>query len=348
MVIKNNFNNIEKIIVRMPNWMGDCVMGLPVLQDLKNCFPQSNITAMISKPLAPLLENNPYIESTYTFSRPTNRAEQKKIINDLYQNHYDLGILLPNSFSSARLFYKAKVQNRLGYKGNLRSIFLTYPVKCIDDENTHLVVTYKKILEPLGIRLSSTKPTLYISDSEKTESIQFLKNNDIDQEIILIGINPGAAFGPAKCWLPERYRQVASQLLENPKVRLLFFGDKHTTPLSSSISEKLPHSRCLDLSGKTSIRQFIALMDQCHVILTNDSGPMHVAAALQKPMVALFGSTNDVATGPYSDATVIHKHVECSPCYRKVCPIDFRCMKRIEVQEVYKALCQYINSVGVN
>jgi heptosyltransferase-2 len=161
----------------------------------------------------------------------------------------------------------------------------------------------------------------------------------VDKNHVIVGINPGAAYGSAKCWLPERFRAVTEKLLKNKSITVIYFGDPNTAPLIKQICENLP-SRVINLAGLTSIRQLACLIKLCDVLLTNDSGPMHMAAAIGTPLVALFGSTNDVTTGPYKGGTVIHKHVDCSPCYKRICPLDFRCMKRIEVQEVIEKVLQ--------
>ena len=126
-------------------------------------------------------------------------------------------------------------------------------------------------------------------------------------------------------------------LLEDPKVKIVYFGDKSGASLVQEICVDLP-DRVINLAGKTTLRQLIALINQCHFFLTNDSGPMHVASALGIPLIALFGSTSDIATSPYNGGKVIHKHVPCSPCYRRECPIDFRCMTQITVEEVYREI----------
>ena len=151
----------------------------------------------------------------------------------------------------------------------------------------------------------------------------------------MVGINPGANQGSAKCWLPERFREVAQRLLRNKNISVVFFGDKATASLLKEICQGLP-SRVVNLAGLTSIRELASLISICDLLLTNDSGPMHMASALGTPIVALFGSTNEIVTGPYRKGKVIHKHVECSPCYQRTCPIDFRCMKGIEAEEVLR------------
>ena len=161
---------------------------------------------------------------------------------------------------------------------------------------------------------------------------------------ILIGINPGAAYGSAKCWLPERFKELSLKLLKDSKIKLLYFGDQGGAPVVDEICKNLPSDRVVNLATKTTLRELMAFIDACDLFLTNDSGPMHMAAALCTPLLALFGSTSAIATGPYLTGEIIHKQVACSPCYRRECPIDFRCMKQITVDEVYQKLIDIIHS----
>lgn len=335
--------NPNKIVVRMPNWLGDLVMATPILADLRAHWPNAEITAMCQSNVANLLKHDPNIDELFSYQRPRGwvpHLRHGEIIENLRLGQYDLGILLTNSFSSAWWFWRGKVRNRVGYACNLRSLLLNYPVPFpANKENQHLVLTYKMLLEPLGIKLSDTKPRLYVSPEEREAAESLLKRCGIIKgQHTIIGINPGAAYGSAKCWLPNRFEAVTKRLLEDPDVFVIYFGDASGAPLVNDICKDLPEERVINLAGKTSLRELMALIQACDVLLTNDSGPMHIAAALDVPPLALFGSTNDVKTGPYGIGKVIHKHVECSPCYKRICPIDFRCMKRIEVDEVYREL----------
>jgi heptosyltransferase-2 len=333
----------QNVIVRMPNWLGDLVMATPVLEDLRRALPTARITAMCQSNVAPLLRHDPNLDEVYSYKRPSgwiHRQQHLAVIESLQHGEYDLGLVLTNSFSSAWWFWRGNIKNRIGYRGHWRSWLLNKAVSYPETKATqHLVLTYKMLLAPLGIPLSNTAPRLYVSNEEKQKATSLLKERGVSREShTLIGINPGAAYGSAKCWLPDRFRSVTEKLLERPNVVILYFGDPAGAPLVNDICKGLPEDRVLNLAGKTNLRELVALIEQCSALLTNDSGPMHIAAALNTPLLALFGSTSDVQTGPYGGGTVIHKHVECSPCYKRVCPIDFRCMKRIEVDEVYQKL----------
>lgn len=340
------FHTIQSILVRMPNWLGDCVMGTPILQDLRAFFPHAKITAMCQKNVAGLLTHDPNLDAIMSFTRPNgwiHRQQHKDVIDPIRQEQFDLGILLTNSFSSAWWFWRGGVKERIGFAGNFRSWLLTQAIPFPENLQTqHLVDTYKDLLNPLGIPHSNTPPRLYTTEEERKHARELLTACGWNSaEHCLIGINPGAAYGTAKCWLPERFVEVTRKLLEDPKVFIVFFGDAAGSSVVNGICESFPE-RVLNLAGKTNLRELIALIALCEAFLTNDSGPMHIAAALGTPLVALFGSTSDVKTGPYGSGPkcVIHKHVECSPCYKRVCPIDFRCMKRIASDEVYEAIQQ--------
>lgn len=336
----------QEIIVRMPNWIGDLVMATPILVDIRAHFPKSRITAMALKGLAPLLEQDDAIDELFAFTRPSGwlpRQESRDLIGRLQEGRYDLGLLLPGSFSSAWYFWRGHVKRRVGFRNDGRSLLLTDRVDWPEAvEQQHLVKTYKSLLLPLGIPISETAPRLCLLDEELDEMGQILEVQGVEKGQRLIGINPGAAFGSAKCWLPERFRQVAERLIEDPRNAVVFIGDLNTSPLIKQICFGLPTRRVINLAGATSLRQLLALIKLFDLLLTNDSGPMHIASALDVSLVALFGSTSDVKTGPYRGGRVIHKHVVCSPCYRRTCPIDFRCMTRITVDEVYNAICELL------
>lgn len=332
----------QNIIVRMPNWLGDLVMATPVLADLRRHWPEAKITAMCQGAIGSVLQNDPHVDHLYSFKRPKGFV-QTDLVDHLRKNQYDLGILLTNSLSSAWWFWRGHVEHRLGYATHGRSLLLNHPVPFpTKKESQHLVTTYKMLLEPLGIPLSNTAPTLFITPTEQATVKEWLKKHQVSDDQVVVGINPGAAYGSAKCWLPDRFQAVVKELIKNPKILVLFFGDKAGESLVNEIFKGLPSDRVLNLAGKTTLRELVSYIQACHVFLTNDSGPMHIASAVGTPLLALFGSTSDITTGPYQGGEVIHKHVPCSPCYRRECPIDFRCMTRISSQEVYQQLKQLI------
>lgn len=341
---RKNMDTPQNILVRMPNWIGDLIMATPVLTDVRRAFPKASITAMCRTPLCDLLREDEAIDELFCFTRPSNdfvRRQERDIIAKIAAGKYDAGILLTNSFSSAWWFWQGKVKRRIGYAAHFRNFLLTDRLP-FAKEKEHLVNMYKRLLKPLGISLSDTAPRLYVTDKEIAESKQLLYQRGYVKGKKLIGINPGATYGSAKCWLPERFHALAMRLLLETDAYIVFFGDTSTASLVKEISQGLPE-KVIDLAGVTSLRELACLIKDCTVLVTNDSGPMHIAAAFGTPLVALFGSTDDAVTGPYGQQeSVINKRVKCSPCLKRVCPIDFRCMKQIGVDEVVERVLAHV------
>lgn len=322
-----------KLIVRMPNWVGDLVMATPVLQDLRAKYPDAEITAMAREPIAQLLRYDPAIDELFEYSKPESgflrRQLRRDIIGKLRVGKYDVGVLLTNSFSSAWWFWQAGIKRRIGFGGNWRSFLLSDAVD--RPSGLHQVEEYKALL---GNPTTASMPRLVVTEEELQVARELLRQQGWRPGVKLVGVNPGATYGSAKCWPLERFRSMALQLLEDKDVMLVFFGDGTQVELVRQICRGLP-DRVLNLAGATSLRELMALICGCSVLVTNDSGPMHIAAALDVPMVALFGSTDPDKTGPWGkEEAVVNKKASCSPCFRRVCPIDFRCMKEISVEEV--------------
>lgn len=329
----------QNIIVRMPNWIGDFVMGTPVLKDLRTHFPDANLTVMCQKSHAALLDQNPDVDDLLTFQPQSGwvHSYRPDILESLRVGHYDLGVLLTHSLSSAWWFWSGNVRNRIGYAKHGRSLLLNRAVPYPKEETLHHVDMYKRLLVPLGIPPSKTAPYLYVSQERLDAAAALLTQYGWNGKSQLIGVNPGAAYGSAKCWLPERFRELTEKLLDQTDASIVYFGDLNTEALVQEITHNMP-SRVINLAGKTSLKELVALIAFCNVLLTNDSGPMHIAAAVETMPLALFGSTNPMQTSPYGMGEVIWKQVSCSPCYQRRCPIDFRCMKEISVQEVLSRL----------
>ena len=297
----------------MPNPLGDFVMATGVLKSLHDHYP--NALIQVVSPYKELLPGYDVVPVGTKLSRP-----------------FDLGILLTGSLSSAWHFFRNRIPRRLGYVKDGRRLLLNMPVRFPKTiESQHLVKTYHDLLAPLGI--TAINPPKLETDATLAWGVfgKFgLKEGDQ-----IVGVNAGAAYGPAKCWPLERFAEVVRRLIEDKKRHVVLFGSPDMAETNRIIAAGLGN-QVIDLCGKTSLAELAACIGALDAFLTNDSGPMHIAAALKTPLVAIFGSTSDVKTGPYQWGTVIHKRVLCSPCYRRTCPIDFRCMKRIETDEVYQ------------
>lgn len=321
----------------MPNWLGDFIMATAVLEIIRSKYPISKIVVMCSEQFSSLLKNNKNIDSFFFYKKPKSFFSKgtNSIVAALRNEKFDLGILLTNSFSSAYIFWKAKIKYRLGYKAHFRSFLLNIKKELPKDlEKKHLVDVYQELLCTLDVKSCKKSPKIYLSE----ETIGFAKSVLVSSGYLLdkrlIGINPHAAYGPAKCWPKENYHELAKNLLlSDENLSVVFVGDGSSSDCIKEITKGLP-SRAIDLSGKTDLLTLAGVIQLCDLFLTNDSGPMHLAAALDVPLIAIFGSTSDTRTGPYNSGVVIHKKVSCSPCYRRNCNKDFSCMKKIDVNEV--------------
>lgn len=338
----NTNQSFKRIIVRMPNWLGDLVMATPILADLRKKFPESEIVAMCQGFSGDLITEDPNLNEIYRFKKPNrwiHKANPRTLIEPIRKGDFDLGILLTNSFSSAYYFWLGNVKERIGFATHGRALLLNKKVALPKNiETQHHVSTYKELLLPLQIPISDTKPKLYLTQEE----LNLAKNQLSGFKGKLIGINPGAAYGSSKCWPPERFRALVEKILNETENTVVLFGDNAIKPLVEQIGNGLG-DRVINMAGRTTIRELMALIKTCDAFLSNDSGPMHIAAALDVPLVALFGSTNPTKTGPYKNGTVIYKQTFCSPCYRRTCPIDFQCMLKISVNEVFDAILEKLD-----
>jgi heptosyltransferase-2 len=253
----------------------------------------------------------------------------------LKERNFDLAVILPRSFRSAFHIYLAQIPIRIGYRNEGRSLFLTHGIRRTQEIlHVHRVHYYQKLLEPLGKIESPPSPQVYLREEDRRWANQVLMDLGISEGKPVIGMNPGATYGLAKCWYPDRFGELGKKLAEKWQASILLFGKEEERPLVHEIQRHLG-VKGIDLSGKTSLLQLAALLERCALLVTNDTGTMHVAAAVGIPVVALFGSTPPPITGPWGDGhVVVKKDVACSPCWERVCPTDHRCMELITVDDV--------------
>lgn len=314
-------------------------MASPLFIDLKSKYPDLKITLMCQGAIGQLFSQEPIADHILSFKKPSgfiHKLHQSDLIRELRKGEYDTGILTTNSFSSAWWFWRGLVKRRIGFEGRGRSLLLTDAIPFPKTRNDqHLVKTYKELLKPFDIQVSNTLPRLIVTEEEKKGALNLLCQEGYKNGK-LIGINPGAAYGSAKCWLPDRFRELAKSLI-HAGCHVIFFGDSTQRKMVDEITENLGPN-LINLAGKTTLRELMAYISLLNVMVANDSGPMHMAYALKIPVVALFGPTSEKISGPLGMSETVHKHVECSPCFKRTCPIDHRCMTRIETKEVFDAV----------
>ncbi len=351
----------RRILIRGVNWLGDAVMTTPALLRLREKFPDAHITLLTPEKLADLWESHPAIDEVVSFAVGENVFSAGK---KLRAGKFDLALVLPNSPRSALEVFLAGIPQRVGYARPWRNLFLTQAVAPRDDAvkmrkrtaseikamiatpphhaSAHQIHEYLHLAAALGANPKPLAPQLFVAPEEIEAAKKKFGPENISQPVF--GLNPGAEYGPAKRWPVEKFIAAAREIQRQTNCVWLIFGGKADAPLAGQIESAIRHSSFVirNLCGQTTLRELMALLKSCRVLLTNDTGPMHVAAALGTPVVVPFGSTSPELTGPGSPGDGRHRLLKsdapCSPCFLRECPIDFRCMNGISVARVVEAV----------
>ncbi len=329
-----------KIVIRVPNWIGDSVLALSAIESLSQNFPEAQIWIVTNEWVKDLFMSHKLIKGTIPLSGANSIKSLKDSAKKIKEYHFDAGILFTNSFISAFLFYLAKIPQRWGYSRDGRGLLLTKRVSPRNLENSpHQVDYYMGLISGLGYKTLPPQLSFPLTQEEQREAREKLISCDVDFQSPVIILNPGASYGPAKRWPAEKFAELGSLFQERNKATILITGSGNERRLAESISS-LMAKKPINLSGQTSLRMLAGLISQSNLFVTNDSGPMHMANALKIPVTAVFGPTDPSVTGPYQEpSAVVKKDVPCWPCAYRECPFDHRCMMNISPKEVYKA-CQ--------
>ncbi len=321
-----NINSAKRIIIRMPNWLGDCVMAAPVIESIRALLPNAKIDVAIKDNMAGLGAILPAVDNVIAL--PEKGGSQRGgAIKSALKAGYDLLILLPNSFRSAWEFYDRSIPVRIGYAGGFRSFLLTNPVAPPVRRSLHQVEYYRKIVSSLFPDLPNVAPIIEIPKSATQIIESLLPRSDKP----LVGIGFGATYGTAKMWPVERFAQTIDRISASADVVLL--GAESERGIEREIMEKTT-SNPTSLVGKTDIIELAAALKKMSLFITNDSGPMHLASVVGADTVALFGPTSPDETRPWVGGEIIYHNADCSPCWKRNCDTDHRCMESISVDEV--------------
>ncbi len=340
-------DTIKRILVRGPNWLGDAVMCEPALRGLRRLFPDAQIALLVKPAVADLFAGHPALTRVLTYDingRHAGISGKWALAGQLRRQGFDMAVLFQNAFEAAFLTFLAGVPRRYGYATDGRSLLLSDPVAAPDRRTlVHQVRSYWDLLKPLGLTGDPPAPELVVFPEEEQAMAGRFAQGGLTATDVVVGINPGSTYGGAKRWLPERFAEVTERLCRTiresreQQVSVVIIGAKGEERLGHEIAARLP-SRSLVLSGATTIRELMAAVKRCGMLLTNDTGPMHIASAFQVPVVAIFGPTDWRTTSPFGSAhAIVRQPVDCAPCLLRECPIDHRCMTRVSVDQVYEA-----------
>jgi heptosyltransferase-2 len=362
--------DLRRILVRGVNWLGDAVMTTPALLRLREKFPDAHIALLTPEKLRELWQRHPAVDEIVSFRSKENIFSVAK---KLRVGKFDLGIVLPNSHRSAIEVWLAGIPCRLGYARPGRNFFLTasagmrprrdasqmrkrtvaeireliagaHRSEVTYRATDHQIYDYLQLVATLGASAAPHSPQLFVTQDEVNLAMDKFDLRGVAPPIF--GLNAGAEYGPAKRWPVEKFIAAAQAIQKRTNCAWLIFGGKNDAPMAGQIESAIRHSSFVirNVCGQTSLRELMALLKMCRVLLTNDTGPMHVAAALGTPVVVPFGSTSPELTGPGLPGDPRHRLLKsdapCSPCFLRECPIDFRCMNGIGVERVVAAVLE--------
>jgi len=335
---------VRKILVRSANWIGDTVMMIPSLMALKKTFPHAQITVLAKPWVIPLLKNHPSVDKTMIFAKGdsvfSSLKELARIISWLRAERFDLAVLFQNAFEAAFLAYTGKVKYRVGYTTDGRGFLLTHKVK--RDQHilfVHQVEYFLGLIEVMDWHVEKREPVLYVNDEDNRSGSLMVSSMGIEDTSFIFGINPGAEYGSAKRWPEERFAVIGEWAAKRWNAKVVIFGSSSETEIADKVTNLMHTANPVNLCGRTTLGQAMALIKKCKFFLTNDSGLMHIAAAFDIPLVAIFGPTDHIVTSPVSNSARIIRHsINCSPCLKEVCPLDHRCMLSIEPEEVWEQM----------
>ncbi|MBI5232985.1 MAG: lipopolysaccharide heptosyltransferase II [Deltaproteobacteria bacterium] len=346
-------DGFKKVLVRAPNWIGDAVLAIPALAAFKTAFPQVSITILARTNTLPVFERCAAVSSVIAYDKNGSQRGvmgMVRLASMLRAGGFDLALLFQNAFEAALLAWLARIPQRIGYARDSRSWLLTKAVKApYPQRKDHQVFHYLNLVKEIGANVPLDPiPELSTTREEDASAERFLKDNDVAEDAFLVGVFPGASYGPAKKWPPEYFKSLIERFSARENAVALVFGGRDDMETAGLIVKDI-NARYLDLAGSIGLAEFMALAKRLRVFITNDSGPMHLAASLGVPTVAIFGSTSPSHTAPLGPKTkVLYAGTECSPCFERTCRYNhYRCLKDISPEEVYSAASELIKEAGI-
>lgn len=327
---------INKILIRGTNWIGDAILTIPAIDSIRATYPEAHIAILAKPRVADIYRLFTGIDEVIIYeNKYDNAVGVFRLAQLLKKMNFDLAILLQNAIEAAIMSLAAGIPRRAGYNSDGRGLLLTHRVQRNKEiKKRHQTDYYLEMVKALGC--VSVNKEMHLETKISRNDVQSVWRKylpDVQKEII--GIAPGATYGPAKRWLPERFAAVADKIAEAFNCQIILLGGKSDEATAKEVS-LIAQAEMKNLAGKTNLKDAAYLISQCRLFISNDSGLMHIAGALNIPTIAIFGSTNPQTTSPAGNQSIIiHQEVSCSPCLKETCPTDFRCMKLISVENVF-------------
>lgn len=335
-----------KLLIRATNWVGDAIMALPALRAVRSRFREAEITILARPYVAEIYKGQGVSDDLMTVE------PSKNVVSEVRARKFDAALLLQNAFEAAWVAWRAEIPERIGYARDGRSVLLTKAVRVPrrGEITAHEQFYYLELLRRAGwleTLPQETFITLNVAEENRRRAEETLQAAGARPGQARIAIGAGASYGSAKCWPPDRFAELANRLQEQTGACVVLFGTAAERAVSSAIASGLRRAP-IDLTGKTSIAELPALLSRCQLFIGNDSGAMHVAAAVGLPIVAVFGPTDPFGTAPVTPrCTIVQQRPYCSPCFLRRCPTDHRCMTSVTAETVESAAKPWISALEV-
>jgi heptosyltransferase-2 len=330
----------HRVLVRTPNWLGDVVMALPAMAAIRRAWADATLAIAAPPGLAPLFE-----EVTPAAQNELIAVSSTDEVDALRAGAFDAAILLPNSFRAAWVARRAGIAERWGYSAQLRRPLLTRSVARPRQRGLHQSAYYLELVRGLGLEVSEALPRIEPRAVTLQRADALLERHGVGRGIRIVGLAPGAAYGHAKRWPPRRVAELTATLSRERAAACVLVGAAEDREAGREIESALPpDAPIVNLIGRTDLRLLVGVLARCAAFVSNDSGAMHLAAAVGLGVAAIFGPTDERATAPLGDHDVLIHPVFCRPCMLRECPIDHRCMKGISVDEVFAAVARRLDA----
>ncbi|MBX3243895.1 MAG: lipopolysaccharide heptosyltransferase II [Acidobacteria bacterium] len=344
-----------KILIRGTNWIGDAVMSIPAMRELRRVFPDAHISLHTRSWAEGIFRDADFIDEIIAFDKESGLNGIVSETKRIGHRHFDLGIIFPNSYRSAALAKIANIKRRFGYAKEGRRFLLTDPVTIPEWKNSRHEVFYylnlvaeaeQKILGTNSVESCEPDISLNISEERRNNARLLLEKAGCDLSKPLVGFGPGSTNSMAKRWPAENFASLAGLLKAKHDANIILMGSSSEKGVAENVSQ-LAKAQVVDLAGSTTLADATALLAEMDIFISNDMGLAHLAAAAGTPVYVLFGPTNPITTRPFAEnATVIRETVECSPCMLRECPIDHRCMTRMTPQWVFDMVIDRLREKG--
>ena len=343
---ENQQSKKKKILLRAPNWLGDNVLVMPAVTALRKALPSAKISVLVKSSMSDFWRMTCVDDIIpFAFSKGLKGVTERwQFAKKLKKENFDSVLIFPNSFDSAFVPWLSKIPERVGWPTDGRGILLNNRIsKPIHLKNKQQFLEYVYLIENwLGKEIKAkTNLSLNIPEKEK----EFVKNEIGNSKNTIIGLNPGATYGSAKCWPAKYFADIAVKIHKEKNASVIIVGGPGDAKVCSKVFGLIKkvsadsENWCKNISGKTSICSLAAWLENCDFLITNDTGGMHVSAAVGTPVVAIFGPTDWTRTAPLGkNHNLIKTDADCAPCLKRECPIDHHCMEMLTVEKVWNEI----------